>query len=945
MKRLLVFLVWLLATTAGYAAERAVDYNRDVKPIFRSRCYSCHGALKQESGLRLDSGLLIRKGGADGPAIIPGNGAGSLLFERISDRDETSRMPPEGKPLTEKQLTTIKAWIDQGARFPADEQPEVDPRKHWAFVSPVRAAVPWVAARLRSTNPIDAFIAAEHIKRGLKPRPPAEKNVLLRRVYLDLVGIPPTRQQLQAFLRDPAEDAYERVVDRLLSSPLYGERWGRHWMDVWRYSDWYGVRVANDVQYSYPQIWRWRDWIIKSLNDDKGYDRMIVEMLAADEVTPEDDETVVATGFIVRNWYRGSRDTWIHDLVEHTGKAFLAITMNCAQCHDHKYDPISQEEYFKFRAFFEPVELRQDRVPGLPDPGPFRAVNLSQRFHPIKAGMIRVYDKHLSAKTYMYRLGDPRNRIPEQPPVQPAAPAFLGGDKLKLQRVNLPPAAYYPGLKPFIREDELAKWQSAAKLAESALIEAKRTLAAVAKRLKGSSIKQQPQQVPASKQPGSQALAKTTAEVEQASQAVRVFVSQITNAKTQMASIRARSSADDAKYNKSASGIVDELSQAAGQAERQAALSAAKQRLARAELSLLKARQASPADAKSKDRLKKAAGQLVAADKEVASAEMALKTKSTKYSSLSPAYHDWSTGRRTALAGWIVSPSNPLTARVAVNHIWLRHFGQPLVSTVFDFGRNGKRPTHPELLDWLAVELTEKGWSMKKLHRMIVTSAAYRRQSAVGGPDNANLAVDPDNHFLWRMNRRRLEAEAVRDSFLLLSGQLDFRQGGPEIDNSLGQTSPRRSLYFSHHPEVLMPFLELFDVANPRGCYRRRATVVPQQALSLTNSRLALNQSRLLAGKLWTEIAPQFTNPAKREDAFVKEAFVHVLSRTPTAMELSACEDFRRRQVAYFIKQSAKPTANKKADGDIPPAADPEMRAREGLVHVLFNHHDFMSVR
>ena len=945
MKLHLVFLVWLLTTAPGYAAERAVDYSRDVKPIFKSRCYSCHSALKQESGLRLDSGLLIGRGGKDGQAIIPGNGVGSLLFERISDRDETSRMPPEGKPLSEHQITTVKAWIDQGALFPADEKPEVDPRKHWAFVSPVHAAVPRVVARHQSTNPIDAFIAAEHIKRGLKPRPPAAKNVLLRRVFLDLIGVPPTRQQLQDFLMTPGEDAYERVVDRLLSSPLYGERWGRHWMDVWRYSDWYGVRVANDVQYSYPQIWRWRDWIVKSLNDDKGYDRMIVEMLAADEVTPEDDETIVATGFIVRSWFRGSRDTWIHDLAEHTGKAFLAITINCAKCHDHKYDPITQEEFFKFRAFFEPVELRQDRVPGLPAPGPFRVVNLSERLHPIKAGMIRVYDKHLSAKTYMYGLGDPRNRIPEQPPLRPGAPAFLGGDKLNPERVDLPPSAYYPGLKPFIREDELAKWKSAAKLAESALIEAKRTFAAAEKRLQGSSIKQQPQQGPASKQPGSQALAKTTAEVEQARLAVRVFESQISNAKGQMASIRARSSADDAKYNKAASGIVQELSQAASQAERQAVLSAAKQRLARAELSLLKARQASPSDAKAKDVLKKAKGKLASANEQVAAAEKALKTKSAKYSSLSPSYHDWSTGRRTALARWIASPSNPLTARVAVNHIWLRHFDQPLVPSVFDFGRNGKRPTHPELLDWLAVELTVNGWSMKKLHRLIVTSSTYRRQSGIGGSDNPNLAVDPDNRFLWRMNRHRLEAEAVRDSLLLLSGQLDFRQGGPEIDNSLGQTSSRRSLYFSHHPEILMPFLELFDVANPRCCYRRKTTVVPQQALGLTNSGLALNQSRLLARKLWRVIAPESTSPTKREEAFVKEAFIHILSRTPTAMEQSTCEDFLQQQAAFFMKQTAKPTANEKADGDVPPAGDPEMRARESLVHVLFNHHDFVSVR
>ena len=262
-------------------------------------------------------------------------------------------------------------------------------------------------------NPIDAFVAAKHERLKLKPLPPAGKEILLRRVFLDLIGLPPTRKELQEFLNDESPQAYEKVVKRLLNSRQYGERWGRHWMDVWRYSDWYGRRQVNDVRNSYPHIWRWRDWIIGSLNADKGYDQMIREMLAADELYPADDSRMPALGFIVRNWFSLNYHTWKQDLVEHTGKAFLGLRLNCAHCHDHKYDPISQEEYFRFRAFFEPLELRHDRVPGGPPLTRYLRYKPGSggSLRPIKAGLARVYDHDLTAKTFMYRTGDPRDRF------------------------------------------------------------------------------------------------------------------------------------------------------------------------------------------------------------------------------------------------------------------------------------------------------------------------------------------------------------------------------------------------------------------------------------------------------------------------------------------------------------------------------------------------------
>jgi mono/diheme cytochrome c family protein len=881
----------------GNAAQVAqtVDYLRDIKPIFKAHCYACHGALRQKSGLRLDAAELIRKGGNSGLAIVPGKSEESLLIDAVMGRNDTKRMPPkeEGAPLSAPQIALLKAWIDQGARAPNEAVPE-DPRKHWSFRRPVRPALPRAADPAWTRNPIDRFIAAQQEKHGLRAAAPASQETLLRRVYLDLTGLPPTRADLHAFLADTSDHAYEKVVDRLLTSPRYGERWARHWMDVWRYSDWYGRRAVPDVWNSAPQIWRWRDWIVKSLNADKGYDRMIVEMLAADEVAPEDQEAVVATGYIVRNWYALNYNQWVRDMVEHTGKAFLGLTMNCAHCHDHKYDPISQKEYFQLRAFFEPIELRQDRVRGEADPGPFQKYSYSVLRKIVRAGAVRVFDERLDAKTYMYRGGDERVRFQGRPPVSPAAPAFLGGDKIKIAPVDLSPAAYYPGSKTFIQQEEIAKATKSVLAARAAVLH----------------------------QPEASA---RTADLAQTRLAV---------AEASLEAIKARIAADNVKYNKTP-GDFTTLAQAASRAERVLAFRVALEKQVLAERALAVAPLA---------KKKSAEQQATQARQAVEAARKALALTSTTYTPLSPIYPTKSTGRRTALARWIADKKNPLTARVAVNHIWMRHFGKPLVETVFDFGRNGKRPTHPELLDWLAVELMESGWSMKQLHRRIVTSRAYRMQSAAS--DSRNLARDRDNRWLWHFEGRRLEGEVVRDSTLYVSGQLDLKMGGQELENDKDAASHRRSLYFSIHPENggHLDMLDLFDAPDPCDCYRRSESIVPQQALALTNSRLALSQSRLLAHALWTEIVGAQKNEKLREPAFIKAAFEQMLSRLPTVAENDVCLDFLSRQAELFRKVGPMPLSVKAAATE-PPSADPAMRARESLVRALFSHNDFVTMR
>ena len=277
------------AADGDVRSQPAVDYEREIKPLLLQKCASCHGALKQNSGLRLDAGELIRKGGDSGPAVQPGQSAASLLMERVTATDHSTRMPPEGQgeKLSGPQIDLLKRWIDQGGASPADEKIPEDPARYWSYQSPVPPAVPVVRNSSWVRNPIDAFIAAEHEKRGLTPAEEAPRAVWLRRVFLDLIGLPPTRAELHAFLNDESCSAYEKVVDTLLERPAYGERWGRHWMDVWRYSDWYGSRGINEIRYSQRHIWRWRDWIVESLNADKPYDHMVVEMLAGDELAPD----------------------------------------------------------------------------------------------------------------------------------------------------------------------------------------------------------------------------------------------------------------------------------------------------------------------------------------------------------------------------------------------------------------------------------------------------------------------------------------------------------------------------------------------------------------------------------------------------------------------------------------------------------------------------------
>ncbi len=865
-------------------APAAPDYAKEIKPLLKSRCYACHGALKQKSGLRLDTVGLMHKGGESGDIL---NSTPAVLLDRVTSTDKDERMPPEGAVLTPEEIARLKAWIAAGAPAPADEKPEPDPRAHWAYQTP--KAAPQNAASTQS--PIDALINARLQTRGLQPQAEAAPEVWLRRVYLDLTGLPPSveevRDFLTAFAAEPHPSAGEppaimqRTVDRLLASPAYGERWGRHFMDIWRYADWYGL--GEQLRNSQKHIWHWRDWIVESLNADKGYDRMIVEMLAADEAAPEDRDALRATGFLCRNYYLFNRTTWLDEVVEHTGRAFLGVTMQCVKSHDHKYDPVSQVDYYRMRAIFEPYHVRLDPWPG--------EANLE------KNGLPRAFDLHLDQPTYLHRRGDEKNEDKTRP-LTPGIPEVLAFGEFRPQPVTLPVSTSVPALLPFVLDDQL-------KFAADEIAQAKTALDQARRKLDDLRLSEPD----------------NAREIEKEQAAVAVAETTIAAAEAKPLMLRATLAADQSRLAPAESPERAALATAAAKAE-------ALYNVARAECDLAKARQtvlAPPPKAKAGDSEKK----IQAAEQALVAAKKKTENPGDKYISMRASlkaqegpednsnkdvqlYPATSTGRRLALARWIANERNPLTARVLVNHVWLRHFGASLVPEVSDFGRRCPPPLHQDVLDTLAVEFMQHGWSLKHLHRVMVLSELYRRSSSNAGAVASTLSADPDNACYWRMNSRRIESQSVRDAMLQAAGRLDLQRGGPSIDPGKEEASLRRSLYFAQTPDIEHRFLAAFDNSTVLECYRRQESIVPQQALALANSRLTRECADAIAQRAGT----------LRDAEFIDFAFLTVLTRAPTPDERAACLD----SLAEFTRLNA---AN----------------ARPLVLQALLNHNDFVTLR
>ncbi len=1069
MKVFTVVIIWAIGTFAlsQVCAAQEVDYLKQIKPLLEAKCYACHGVLKQEGELRLETKSLILKGGDSGAAMVPGDVDNSLILERITEEPD-SRMPPEGEgaKLKTEEIALLRRWIKQGAAAP-DESIPLPPTEHWAFL-------PITAPTGEGKTSIDAILGKKRTELGLKTQPQAQRSILIRRLYLDLVGLPPTLEQLHD------QRAWNEIVDELLASPHYGERWGRHWMDIWRYSDWYGL--GAQLRNSQKHIWHWRDWIVNSLNEDKGYDRMILEMLAGDELAPENPEVLAGTGFLARNYYLFNRTTWLDSTIEHTGKAFLGLTLNCAKCHDHKYDPISQVDYYNLRAIFEPHQVRLDPIPGVTD------------FE--QDGLPRVFDDHTDAKTQLHIKGNPKNPD-EDTEIVPHIPEIFAGQMTEIEQVSLPASAFAPAVRDYVQKDHLQK-------ADAAIATAKRQVESAEKKLKAW-LKKQPTTPAAESEPefafkddfdfpnpdaweitgdsweysegvlqrttstrnpetvrfkpvlpedfeitcryittggamyksvtfrfdesedksydnfvytsahepgpkvqaaytrngstnypatgrvakpikvgqayefrfavrdrlinvwldGEFVLAYTlpdrkpqgsfslsgfdatvafdsisirslpidfemteakgaTAAPQNSELELKIAQAVLTKVQAKRESLLATFAADRATYLEKTSEKRDELSKLAAVAQ-------AKSLMADAEHELL----AAGADEKKVQAAKK---KIEDSEKKLPAIERgeqpyasfraslkALETPAHKEPDYAPTYSPTSTGRRLALARWVASRQNPLTARVAVNHIWMRHFGVPIVESVSDFGLRAEIPAHADLLDYLAWEFMESGWSMKHVHRLIVTSEAYQLSSSTKEADSNTFETDSTNQHYWRMNTRRMEAQIVRDSLLKLSGTFDETFGGPSLD--VGKASSRRSLYFKHSRDQQDKFLSMFDDADLLQCYQRNESIVPQQALALANSELSMS----LAGKIADKI--QNSIPSGDQKLFILTTFETLLGRPATEDELEACSAYRN-HIEELIK-----TEKKLSEQDL----DKTVRTR--LVHSLLNHNDFISIR
>ncbi|MEE3373082.1 MAG: PSD1 and planctomycete cytochrome C domain-containing protein [Planctomycetota bacterium] len=1076
-------LIIIAVSASGIDAAEGVDYLEQVKPILAERCVSCHGALAQRGGLRLDAARLILRGGDSGVALEAGHPAGSLLIEKVTATDPEERMPPEGDPLRAEQIEILAAWIRAGAAIPSDEPIPADPREHWSFAVPSEVSLPPVHADW-VRQPLDRFVLHQQRQRGLDVAPVAERGILLRRVYLDLIGLPPTRDQLVGFLADDSPAALDRAVDGLLASPDYGLRWARHWMDVWRYSDHSGYLMGqnNDIRDGRAHIWRWRDWIIESLNEDKGYDRMVVEMLAGDEIAPSDTKALRATGFLARNWYKFNRNVWLDNIVEHASKAFLGLTVNCARCHDHKYDPLAQTEYFQLRAIFEAHEVRDEPYATGTDP------------------LVRVFDAYAKRPTYLFEQGDER-RPDKGQTLQPQVPAVFG-EPLRVEPVSLPTVAYYPALRSEAQDAARNAAQAKVRKAIEGVVSAEQRVAAARQRLarflekppekrrpqevrdgtlfleetfaelaaerwqvergdwkivegrlrqgdgaseqrrlvsrishprdfraqltmrvnggavyrsvgfgfdvhgramhavylsaypgaskvqvtlqNGEGVWSYPQQgmaafpvelgrdyrlelrvrdrllnvlvdqqlvvaylLPPNRAAGQVALwtfsatgsfddVRVTAltdqhivrqptasgvvpavetesglrrEVGEAEDGSVIAKLSETSARAEQASLLLRQQAERTKYGLEPGDQADRAT-AASRAEVAALLASQIEQEARARQQVAHLQQSqNGSKGKVGAKLAQAEKTLAAASKTVAETRKRLGFESREYQPLGALHPTTSTGRRLAWARWITGDSNPLTARVAVNQIWLRHFGEPLVERMFDFGLRSPAPLHQALLDWLAVGF-RRDWSMKRLHGRIVTSGVYRLASAASAGGVGNHERDPDNQLLWRAHVRRMDAEVVRDSLLRVGGSLDKAVGGPPIVHTLGQTVPRRSIFFRQDKERQMVFLSLFDGAKVNECYRRVPTVAPQQALAMYNSRLASEQATRLAEQVDASVAADV----------VTALFETILSRRATSQELRECVEY----LEEFVDSR---------------------RGRQQLALVLLNHNDFLSVR
>ena len=1001
------------------AAPPKVDYQKQIKPLLARHCNGCHGAKKVMSGFRTDAGRLAARGGDRGAGIVPGQPEKSLLFQVLTGTDDIERMPYEKPPLKPAEISLIKEWIAQGAKFPADEKVVRGRRTsdHWAFQPIVRAKLPAVNNPAWTRNAIDAFVLSRLDREKLVPAPEADRVTLLRRLSLDLLGLPPSPDQVDRFLADTAPGAYDRLVDRLLASPRYGERWGRHWLDLARYADSNGFTIDGA-----RSIWKFRDWVIDAINADVPFDRFSTEQLAGDLMPGGRLDQLVATGFhrnTLVNQEGGTDDEQFRvdavvDRVSTTGAVFLGLTVGCARCHEHKFDPISQRDFYQLFAVFNNCEDNNDANalnPKISVPSPAQATERARLASAI---------------------------VSAEKPLAEHDRRFAAGMSAWEKRLASIDAGSFSTLKP-------ARWTTAkgavlTRLDDDSLIvdfsvpandtytvTLETSLESItAVRIETLTHTSLPKNGPGRGDNGNFVLSEVTVAAAPASGNAKPSPIKITSAV-----------ADHSQEGYSISNAIDgnpktgwaiNTKTGSPNVNRQAIFFPAKPIAhpggSRLVLSMahngesanylvgrfrVSVSTAAPADLKipgpilaiartARDKRSKAQqAQLVDAyrgtdsgRKQLSDTLIDLKKRRDAINKaipttlvlrerkqprqthihirgdflrkgarvlpgvpevLPPMKTAVPVGTRLDLAGWLFEPGHPLTARVTVNRFWQRFFGLGFVETENDFGLQGDPPSHPLLLDWLASEFIRRGWAVKDLHRLIVTSATYRQSSATR-PEL--LERDPRNRLLARQTRMRMEAETIRDTALAAAGLISDKIGGPGVyppqpegiyiltqqkkawPEAKGEDRFRRCMYTYFWRSSPYPFLPTFDAPDATTtCTRRSRSNTPLQALTLANDKAFFEIAQGVALRILSD-GP--TPDSQR----LRFGFRTCLSREPSSEELGTLSEFlsiQRNRFSQSTKAAAAVAPARRPEG----VSAAEAAAWTAVSRVLINLDEFIT--
>ena len=976
-------LLFLMMTHLGFASEddRAAEafFQTNIEPLLEASCHNCHGTRVQEGGLRLDSLEAVLRGGESGPALIVGQPEASLLIHAV--RRDGLEMPPQD-PLTAEQVAFLVQWVRDGAIWPGSDPaskghnkaaPEptltAADRNFWSFRAVQRSPLPLLAEFPPARLPVDHFILARLRQNKMPFAPPASKSVLVRRLYFDLLGLLPAREEVQQFIDDPTPDALPRLADRLLASPHYGERWGRHWLDLARYADSGGF----EFDFLRPYAYRYRDYVIDRFNQDQPYDKFIIEQLAGDEVAPQDFIARVATGFcrngptVGNQTLEKNRFDELDDVISTTSEVFLGLTLGCARCHDHKYDPLSQRDYYEVLAIFNSLGKRQHLMGNAEERQRWSDLDKQMRALRKQAGEI---ENHPSSGDWEILDGElvQRQNVPNVRLLLSDTSWTDYSAEVEVMKTGGTDSSFnYEASIGFIfratklnnfywlrlgisdnREHSLAIDDHGGRTPLTRKIPGRLERDRwyhLRIRVQGTSLRAWIDQ-------------RLVFDIEHARHATggigfgnwlvtsrwRNLVVRDASGEVLLEGFPDLANTTSPEYVASPE-TVDVLNERIRSLKSEAALLPFAMSIVDEGREPRETRLHLRGDHRTPGPLVHPAVPDVLTVTPVAF-EPAAESANT-------------TGQRTTFAKWVASAQNPLTARVMANRIWQYHFGRGLVETPSNFGLNGMPPTHPALLDWLASEFVHGDWSVKHLHRRILHSATYQ-QSSQTTPQGTNppsmladpLTLDPENRLLWHFPKRRLEAELIRDRVLTAAGTLNRRMYGPgvqpRIHRSVIETSTtrkwpvieqegpshwRRSIYILVRRSVLFPLLEAFDApTTTQSCEKRLSTTVATQSLQMLNDAFTNEQAARMAADLLVEKMPD-------PSVLVEAVFWRCLARAPTRHEQTDCELFLQEQLAFHNTRRADtaptPDTNAKTNAQA---------ALADLCHVMMNLNEFIYI-